>query len=485
MIHFVTNQPELYNDLTDVVRLFFGIEKVSPQGEGAELRIAHAFGECGGKWLERCDIAGGGRPHAAKELEYPAAASGGRLHVERMKKRCAKLCLYALLKEYRGETPPWGSLTGIRPTKLARQLMDEGRSLQEAMEALRTVFDVSAPKAALVEEVLRAQQGIYMWGDAAHFDVYIGIPFCRTRCLYCSFGSAGIGKPETIRAYAGALRKETEAFGALMKGSGRRCRAIYVGGGTPVALDTETLRGILEEAREAFPGAREFTVEAGRPDSVTDENMRMLAELGVGRVSVNPQTMSERTLEVIGRGHTPEDVLRAFETARRAGIPRVNMDVIAGLPGEGPSDMAETLAKLSPLGMDNLTVHTLAVKHSSRLNERLADYPLPEAAAVSGMLDMAHCFAGEKGMRPYYMYRQKYMAGNLENVGYALSGAECIYNIDMMEETHDIVALGAGAVSKRMYYDETRHERFPNPKNAAYYIGKIDDIIGKKTAFFS
>jgi oxygen-independent coproporphyrinogen-3 oxidase len=483
MISFSTNQPEFFNDLSDVVRLFFGMEKISPVEEGAGLAITHRFSAEGSRWFERCEVKGGGRPKAEKALAFDAV-SGGRLHVERLKKRYAKLCLYALLKEYMGFAPPWGSLTGIRPTKLARQLMDEGLSLPQAVEELQSLFDVSAPKARLVGDVLRAQEGLYRWGDAERFDVYAGIPFCRTRCLYCSFFSAGMGKPETVRAYFEALLREIEAFGSFMKERGKRCRAVYVGGGTPVAVETGLLRSALEALRAAFPGAQEFTVEAGRPDCVTGGNMRMLRELGVGRVSVNPQTMNARTLEIIGRGHTPADVLEAFAAARGAGIPAVNMDIIAGLPGEGPGDMAATLEALAPLGMDDLTVHTLAIKHSSRLNERLEEYPLPDAAAASEMLDLAQASAIRRGMRPYYMYRQKYMAGNLENVGYALPGAECLYNIDMMEETHDIVALGAGAVSKRMFYEETRHERYPNPKNIEHYIMKIDAIIGGKKKFF-
>jgi coproporphyrinogen dehydrogenase HemZ len=485
MICLFTNQPEFFGDMADIVRLFFGMEKISSLGDGAEWTIRHIYSDEGGQWIERCEIAGGVMPKAANSLAFAPVNSGGSLYIQRLKKRYAKLCLYALLKECRGIAPPWGSLTGIRPTKLLRQLVEEGRSpLTQAVETLQSVFDVSAPKAWLAGDILRAQEGLYRWGDRERFDVYVGIPFCRTRCLYCSFFSAGMERPETVSAYLVALMGEIAAFGLLMKEKGKQCRAIYVGGGTPVALETEQLRRVLEAARAAFPGARELTVEAGRPDCVSDENMRMLKDLGTSRVSVNPQTMNARTLDIIGRGHTPQDVLDAFAMARRAGIPQINMDIIVGLPGEGMEQMEHTLDALEPLDMDNLTVHTLAIKHSSRLNERLADYPLPDAATAVLMLDRAQAFAEKKGMRPYYMYRQKYMAGNLENVGYALPGAECLYNIDMMEETHDIVALGAGAVSKRMFFEETRHERFPNPKNIKYYIERIDEIIRGKREFF-
>ncbi len=486
MIQFTTNQPGFYNDMADVIRLFFGMEKVSAEESGVELAIDHRFEERQGQWVERCELIRLGQASIAREMSFDAVQSADSLLVERLKKRNAKLCLYALLKQDRGFSPPWGSLTGIRPTKLARQLLDEmGQgSLPAVVEALQTIFDVSEPKARLVGNILSAQQGIHTWGDSAHYDVYIGIPFCRTRCLYCSFFSADMRKPKLADAYVEALLREIAAFGAVMGEQGRRCRAIYVGGGTPVAIPTEQLRRVLDSAQHAFPGAMEFTVEAGRPDSVTAETMAMLKAMGVGRVSINPQTMNTRTLRAIGRDHTPEEVLEAFAMARAAGIRQINMDLIAGLPGENADGMAATLDALAPLDMDNLTVHTLAIKHSSRLNERLGEYPLPADVEAARMVELAHTFAAGRGMVPYYMYRQKYMAGNLENVGYALPGTACVYNIDMMEETHDIVALGAGAVSKRMFYEQTRHERFPNPKNIEYYIGKIDEIIRDKAEFF-
>ncbi len=486
MIRFTTSQPAFFNDMADVIRLFFGMGKIAADAPDAELAVDHRFEERQGQWVERCELTRPGQAPIAREMVFDAVQSADSLLVERLKKRYAKLCLYVLLKQDQGFSPPWGSLTGIRPTKLARQLIDEmgQSSLPAVVEALRTVFDVSEPKARLVGDILQAQQGIHTWGDQAHYDVYIGIPFCRTRCLYCSFFSADMRKPKLAHAYVEALLREIAAFGALMSELGRSCRAIYVGGGTPVAIPTEQLRRVLEEAQRAFPGAAEFTVEAGRPDSVTAETMAMLKAMGVGRVSINPQTMNARTLRAIGRDHTPEDVLEAYAMARAAGLSQINMDLIAGLPGETASDMAATLAALAGLDMDNLTVHTLAIKHSSRLNERLADFPLPDDAEAARMVELAHAFAAGRGMEPYYMYRQKYMAGNLENVGYALPGTACVYNIDMMEETHDIIALGAGAVSKRMFYEQTRHERFPNPKSIEYYISKIDEIIGRKAAFF-
>ena len=484
MIIFTTNQSGYYNDMADVVRLFFGMEKVAQQADGeAEAVITHQFAEEGGQWVQHCHISSS-RGALSKTMESSPVASADRLYVERMAKRLAKLCLYWLLREYTGMSLPWGSLTGIRPTKVARQLINEGCEKQAVASELERIFDVSPPKANLVSNILQAQQGIWRWGDTA-FDVYIGIPFCRTRCLYCSFFSSDAAKPRLVDAYLAALHTEIAALGHTMAEHGRQCRTIYIGGGTPVAISTAQLQQVLMAAQAAFPNATELTVEAGRPDSVTPDTMAMLHDMGVSRVSINPQTMNDDTLQVIGRGHTASDVLRAYDWARQAGIAQINMDLIIGLPGEGIPHVERTLAALAPLGMDNLTVHTLAIKHSSRLNERLADYPLPTDEEATQMLDLAHAFATDRGMRPYYMYRQKYMRGNLENVGYALPGAECVYNIDMMEETHDIVALGAGAVSKRMFFEQNRHERFPNPKNIEYFVSKIEELIDKKVEFFS
>ncbi|MDD4797182.1 MAG: coproporphyrinogen dehydrogenase HemZ, partial [Eubacteriales bacterium] len=279
--------------------------------------------------------------------------------------------------------------------------------------------------------------------------------------------------------------REIDAMGDYMRQQGKKVRALYVGGGTPTALGDARLEKVQAQLYTTFGHVAECTVEAGRPDTVTPDTFAMLKAAGVTRVSINPQTMNARTLEIIGRDHTPGDILRAYSQARAAGIAAVNMDIIVGLPGEDVPDVAETLRALGQLDIDNLTVHTLAVKRSSRLKERLTEYRLPTDEQAQQMLDLAQRHAATRGMRPYYMYRQKYMRGNLENVGYALPGSECVYNVDMMEETHSILGLGAGSMCKRMYFDKALHTRLASPKDVTTYLKGHAALIAGKKEFFS
>ena len=261
---------------------------------------------------------------------------------------------------------------------------------------------------------------------------------------------------------------------------------MYVGGGTPTVLTNDELDDLITYALECYGGfGTEFTVEAGRPDTIDTQKLLTLRRLGVGRISINPQTMNNDTLALIGRSHTADDISRAYFDARAVGFESINADVIAGLPGESNSHMQKTMEAIAALKPDNLTVHTLALKRSSALMEHLTEYKLPEAAEVERMVETGARAASEMGMRPYYMYRQKYMRGNLENVGYSLPGRECIYNIDMMEETTSIMAHGAGAMSKRIFDAERRVERIPNPKDIATYINKLNVTATEKNKLFS
>lgn len=400
---------------------------------------------------------------------------------KRAVRRLCKQTLYDLLWETTGIHPPWGSLSGIRPTRLFYEGLEEGLSPDEAEKRLISAFDVTERKAALLREIVEVQRELPPPGDG-WMDVYVGIPFCVTRCAYCSFSSGELGKGRLVEPYLTALFREMEAGSRLLRDANKRLRAVYVGGGTPTSLDEGQLARLLEKLTALFPGAVEYTVEAGRPDTITPGKLAAIRDAGVGRISINPQTMNDRTLRVIGRAHTAAQVVDAYEMARAAGMRHINMDVIAGLPGENLEDFARTMEAAKSLRPESLTVHTLAIKRSSRLH--LEQTPLPDGSVASAMVDLGRDTARALGMRPYYLYRQKYMAGNQENVGYALPGHACQYNVDIMEETTHILALGAGGISKRIYPEEGHIGRAPNVSNIEQYIARVDEMIARKQVLF-
>lgn len=403
------------------------------------------------------------------------------LHRKRAARRLVKQAMYNLCREATGVHPPWGSLTGIRPTHLMYEALGQGLSMDDAAERLQSAFDVTEEKTALLRDIVRAQRQLPPPGDN-WMDVYIGIPFCTTRCAYCSFSSGELGKGKLVEPYLDALFHEMREGAALLRDSGKRLRAVYVGGGTPTALNEDQLTRLMERMTALYPGAMEYTVEAGRPDTITMGKLNVIREAGVGRISINPQTMNDRTLQVIGRAHTAAQVEEAYAMARAANIHHINMDVIAGLPGEDLADFARTMAAARRLKPESLTVHTLAIKRSSRMH--LENAPLPDGDTAAAMVRMGLETARAMGLEPYYLYRQKYMAGNQENVGYALPGHACQYNVDIMEETTHILALGAGGISKRVYPEEGHIGRAPNVSNIEQYIARVAEMAERKRALF-
>ena len=405
---------------------------------------------------------------------------------ERPSVKCKlKHLIYSVLSEYTGKVLPWGSLTGIRPTKIAYGLLEEGNSEDEVRIFMERVYDCSKEKAELSIDIANRERKLL---STLHYEngysLYLGIPFCPTTCLYCSFTSYPIGLwKKRVDEYLTAMEKEIDYVSESFKD--KILDTVYIGGGTPTTLEPDELRRLLSYLKNKFDFStvQEFTVEAGRADSITREKLEVLKEFGVTRISVNPQTMKEETLKIIGRRHTVEQVKEAFALAKEVGFPNINMDLILGLPGETKEDVAATMSEVKKLGPDSLTVHSLAIKRASKLNQWIEENGIETLKNTEETMEIAAKAAAEMGMKPYYLYRQKNMSGNLENVGYATEGNFGIYNILIMEEKQTIVAIGAGTISKRVYPDG-RIERCDNVKDVALYIEKIDEMIDRKRKLY-
>ena len=396
-----------------------------------------------------------------------------------------KHLMYSVLSEYSGKVLPWGSLTGIRPTKIAYGLLEEGNSEEEVLSYMEKVYDCSREKAELSIDIANRERKLL---STLHYEngysLYLGIPFCPTTCLYCSFTSYPIGLwKKRVDEYLTAMEKEIDYVSEMYKD--KILDTVYIGGGTPTTLEPEELRRLLSYLKNKFDFStvQEFTVEAGRADSITREKLEVLKEFGVGRISVNPQTMKEETLKIIGRRHTVEQVKEAFALAKEVGFTNINMDLILGLPGETAEDVANTMEDVKKLAPDSLTVHSLAIKRASKLNQWIEENGIETLKNTEETMEIAAKAAEDMEMKPYYLYRQKNMSGNLENVGYATEGNFGIYNILIMEEKQTIVAIGAGTISKRVYPDG-RIERCDNVKDVALYIEKIDEMIERKRKLY-
>ena len=403
-----------------------------------------------------------------------------------------KRFLYCVLREITNQSLPWGNLTGIRPTKMAYSMLDQGKGDQEIIEFYQQKHYVSQEKAELSLNIARRERALLAEVDyLGGYSLYIGIPFCPTTCLYCSFTSFPIaGYRKKVDTYIDCLIKEMEYTSEQFRQ--KTLDSVYIGGGTPTTLEPEQLDRLLTRLKELFDFSKvkEFTVEAGRADSITEEKLQVLYRHGVSRISVNPQTMKQETLDIIGRKASVEQVEKAYELARKVGFDNINMDLILGLPGELKKDVQYTMDRVTALAPDSLTVHSLAIKRASRLNQWLQENQdaMGERIALLHNTDETMRIAAEGaaklGLVPYYLYRQKNMSGNFENVGYAKEGKFGLYNILIMEEKQTIVALGAGSISKRVYPDG-RIERCENVKEVALYLEKIDEMIERKRILFT
>lgn len=477
MVRLITDTPQYANDIAEEIRMFLGLVPITPD-ETPETTLTISVTLDDTAKTATATSAG----FDPVTVGY-AVDENDPLDRKRQEKRALKRAVYALMQRIRPMEMPWGSLTGIRPTKLLRELCERVGD-EEAVRQFRDVFSVRIDKLRLAATINAVQKPILESVQPNDIDLYIGIPYCKTRCLYCSFG-AEIAKKNAIAEYLPYLYRDIENGARLVRDGGYRVRAAYLGGGTPTVLSADELDALLSHVEACYFGyGTECTVEAGRPDTITKEKLQVLRAHGVERISINPQTMSDETLRRIGRAHTAAEIREAFALARSMGFSSINMDLIAGLPGETVADFERTLKEIKTLKPDNLTVHTLAIKRSSRLKDQLDKYPLPPREDVETMIDMGFAAAREIGLWPYYMYRQKYQNGNLENVGYAADGKLCVYNVDMMEETTSILAHGAGAMTKRVFDSENRVERIPNPKDVPTYGAKLDLLDAAKRKLF-
>lgn len=520
MIEVTLNKPEFEYDIHSLIKAFFPAEYVGVSAEEkqyeepvtAEMHIEYGEDAIQIRWRQKVQIpeeaenteGGVGQPEEAEntkggvrqpEESELADADDGTWGVREFPvnfadradtKNRLKQNLYELLSGETGKKLPWGTLTGIRPTKIPMKFLEEGKSREEIRGYMKETYFTSGEKIELSIDIAERELALLSGIDYENgYSLYIGIPFCPTTCLYCSFTSYPLASwAKRVDSYLDALEKEIDFV--AVKFAGKHLNSIYIGGGTPTTLEPYQLDRLIRKIKCSFDlsDCLEFTVEAGRPDSITREKLEVLRKNGISRISINPQTMKQETLKLIGRHHTVEQTIESFHMARELGFDNINMDLIMGLPEETLDDVHRTMEQIAELAPDNLTVHSLALKRAARLNMFKEDYKNYKMVNTQEHMDLVAGYAKEMGLAPYYLYRQKGMAGNLENVGYAAPHKAGVYNVLIMEEKQTIIACGAGSISKRVYPDG-RIERCENVKDVALYMEKIDEMIERKQRLFT
>lgn len=490
----IQNRQEYNNDIRAMLMAFYPGVRIAEQSDGQQIQLVFRA-----KYTEGVTVLALGLPVPKTsdrngnicDVEYIAFEKlAGDYRDKAAFRNRLKRSAYGLLCSYTGRKLPWGDLTGVRPTKIAVKQLNAGMDFDSTVAYYQKVYDTSIGKARLATQVAEKElslvQGIDFNRD---YCLYAGIPFCPSRCLYCSFTSYPIAAYRDKAAiYIDKLIEELAYAAELYKD--KRLISIYIGGGTPTSISHELLEKLLDGIDKLYGLGRyagedrvypeEYTIEAGRPDSITAEKLRVMKNHGVTRISINPQTMNDETLKTIGRAHTAAQAREAFALARREGFDNINMDLIAGLPGENPDSMRYTLEQVKALKPESITVHSLAIKRASNLRQQMDTYGTSINQDMDSMHALAAEAAAELGMEPYYLYRQKNIGGNLENVGYSKKGCECLYNILIMEEMTDIIAVGAGASTKLTYHDENRVERVENCKSVDDYIDRFDEMLARK-----
>ena len=403
----------------------------------------------------------------------------------RLRRRALQQSYYLAAVQLLPKVPAWGALAGVRPTKITTKHLLEGGTPKSADKLMKDVYYVTEDRRRLAVDCSQSTVHAVSLMEPEDISVYVGIPFCPTRCTYCSFVSRTIGKKtELLDPYLAALEQEIRCTAQLMRSSGKHLRTLYIGGGTPTTLTTPQMIRLLDTLRESFDFSRciEFTVEGGRPDTLDAEKLRAIREHGADRMSINPQTMEDPVLRACGRPHKAQDVIRAYHEAEDAGFTAINMDLIAGLPQDSVEGFIRSLDAVAALNPANITVHTLALKKGADLFEKREG--LSTAEEVTRMVDYANETLRAHNFKPYYLYRQKYMSGSFENVGWSRDNLDCLYNIYMMEELHTIVSLGGGGMNKVNLPDGTLR-RFHNPKFPEQYIEMIDSVKQQKEELFA
>lgn len=483
MIAVDLNKPEFEYDIHSLIKAFFPEEYV---GVSAEHK---SYGEEVSLWIHI--VYGEDTIRIAWEGQKGEAAVDFCDRTET--KNLLKQTLYEMLSDYTGQTLPWGTLTGIRPTKIPMKLLEEGNDRSSIERYMKETYFASDEKIALSVDIAERELALLSKLDYENgYSLYIGIPFCPTTCLYCSFTSYPLGAwAKRVDEYLDALEREIDFV--AVKFAHKHLNSVYIGGGTPTTLEPYQLDRLLRKIKCSFDlsDCLEFTVEAGRPDSITRDKLQVLRKNGISRISINPQTMKSETLKLIGRHHTVEQTIESFQMARELGFDNINMDLIMGLPGETLADVEHTMDQLKLLAPDNVTIHSLALKRAARLNMFKEDYKNYKMVNTQEHMDLTASYAREMGLAPYYLYRQKSMAGNLENVGYAAPGKAGVYNILIMEEKQTIMALGAGATTKFVMHQPSeaaggeevhpvRIERVENVKDVEHYLNRVDEMIARK-----
>jgi oxygen-independent coproporphyrinogen-3 oxidase len=486
MIGIILENHQFYNEVEDIVRMYYG--KCEIKRLDKALAESQSFLQDNQVLLtNRLELAAGGsicisEYNCGQKYEKVMVESNIELTDKKAIKRLIKKSMYKLLSLVFGIKFPWGILTGIRPVKIVHELLNNGVMEADIPDRLVEEYLASGDRAKLALEIARIERPfIYPYNDDL-ISIYIGIPFCPSRCHYCSFTSNSISAYSAyVEPYLESLMKEIEGVAEYLNRMNYKVQSIYIGGGTPTSLEASQLDRLLKCIARCFGNqAVEFTCEAGRPDSITLEKLAVLRENSISRISINPQTMNDETLKCIGRAHNTSQIQESFTQARNTGFDNINMDLILGLPGEGMEQLKNTLEEIKKLDPESVTVHTMAIKRASMYNEDFDKSEIADDEHVSEMMEYTKSFLREMGLHPYYLYRQKHMLQNLENIGFSKIGSECIYNMQIMEEKQTIVAFGADSVTKIVMNSMNRIERQHNIKDVKLYIERIDDMIRDK-----